>query len=582
MQKSTLLLQDEKALEKIKKGVDIIYGAVKRTLGPEAGTTLMYRTYNRGPRNVDDGFYTAEVIMPKDPHVRLVSEFFKEATMRTNRKVGDGTSATTTIAGVLFNDVYRKLQGKQRGYSAGAKTETKGVMQLKREILAEAKPIKEAIKAASKPIADLKDLEKISAISLGEDSELSKTVAKMAFEVGIDGFIDVVEGYKGEVETEIVKGMRFPAKTCGKAFITKPERFEMEIENCPIFITNHKLDNDMLVRYMISTFNVTNIILVAPDFSDDVLVNMVLARKENGTFVWPVKAPALRTEIMEDMAVYCGATLCDKNAGGKLQAVTPLHLGFVEKLIVKDAETREDAILIGGTGSKDKAKQVDEEVEEKGKKVTKKKIVKTNAIQERIEILRGQLAETKEPQFKKLLERRIASMASAGGIIRVGSPTDAETLPLKLKVEDDVFACRAALRSGYVPGGGLCLKKIADDLPDTHILKEALLAPYNQIQENAGGSLEIGKDVIDPADAVYYAVEYATSVVASLITVKNLIPEEPELAHEEGNMAISRAILLAVFAWKRQQGIMTDNEKEQDMDLRGGLTEDEFIRENQD
>ena len=106
--KPTLIAQDGKALQFIKEGVDLIYGAVRRTLGPEARTTLMYRTFNRGPRLVDDGFYTSECIVPKNPFVKLASEFFKEATMRTNRRVGDGTSATTVIAGKLLTPSTQK------------------------------------------------------------------------------------------------------------------------------------------------------------------------------------------------------------------------------------------------------------------------------------------------------------------------------------------------------------------------------------------------------------------------------------------------------------------------------------------
>ena len=546
--KHTLIAQDGQALRYIKQGVDLIYGAVKRTLGPEAGTTLMYRTFNRGPRNVDDGFYTAEVIIPKNPFVKLASEFFKEATMRTNRKVGDGTSATTVVAGVLFNDVYSKLQAKTQGYSSG-KT-SGGVMQMKRDILESAKEVKESITKSAKPIKSLADLQKIASISLGEDGELSKTIASMAFDVGVDGFIDVVEGHKGEVETEVIKGMRFPAKVCGKAFVNKPERFEMVVEDCPVFITNYKMDNDLLSRFVVSKFESTKAILIAPDFSEQVLVNMVLAR-QNGTFLWPVKVPSLRTEQMEDLAVYCGAKLYDKNKGDKLEHFKKEDLGSLEKLIVKDVETKEDAIALGGRGIGDVAA--------------------------RIKTLRGQLEETKEPQFKMLMERRIASMASAGGVIRVGSPTDAESLPLKLKIEDVVYACKAALKSGYVKGGGVCLKEIADKLPDEHILKTALLAPYKQIQENAGGSLDIGKDVIDPADAVYYAVEHATSVVSSLITVKNLIPEAPENEAGEGEMAIANAIDGYVKAWKREKGIMTENEKLQQQDMNGGLSAEESI-----
>ena len=197
---------------------------------------------------------------------------------------------------------------------------------------------------------------------------------------------------------------------------------------------------------------------------------------------------------------------------------------------------------------------------------------------ERINILKGQLAETKEPQFQMLMKRRIASMASAGGVIRVGSPTDAESLPLKLKIEDCVFNCRASLKSGFVKGGGLCLKEIADKLPENHILKNALLFPYRQIQTNAGGSLEIGNEVIDSSDSIYYAVEHATSVVASLITIKNLIVEEPEILQGEGEMKLAEAFDNAILAWKKKEGILTENEKLAMQDANGGLSMDEISK----
>lgn len=566
MSNHTLLAQDAEALKHIKEGVDIIYGAVKRTLGPEAKTTLMYRTYNRGPRLVDDGFYTAEVIVPKNPYVKLASEFFKEATMRTNRRVGDGTSATTTIAGVLFNDLYTKISTQTRGYGANSGSK---VMELRREVLKEAKDIKEKIRQSSTPVTSVETLEKISAISLGEETELSKTVAGMAYEVGVDGFIDVVEGYKGEVETEVIKGMRFPAKVCGKAFVNKPERYEMVVEDSAVFVTNHKLDNDALVAFLIKQLAETKLIIIAPDFSEQVLVNMILAR-QNGSFIWPIKVPSLRTEQLEDIAVYCGAKLFDKNKGDKLQHVKPEHAGYLRKITVKDAETKEDAIILGGKGTEEISFMDGE------------KMVTSTPVQERIKTLRGQLEETQDQGFQKLMERRIASMASAGGVIRVGAPTEAESLPLKLKIEDVVYACRAALRSGYVKGGGLCLKEIADELPDTHILKKALLGPHNQIQENAGGFLEIGDEVIDPTDAVYYAVEHATSVVASLITVGNLIPEAPEIENGEGDMLLAQAAKKYVYFWAKKEGLLSESEKAMMDDARLGMTEDEWSTTHSD
>lgn len=549
--KSTQVVSDKRVLEILKKGVDAITVPVAKTFGPEAGTTLMYRTYNRGPRNVDDGFYTSEVIVPKDPHTRLVSEFFKEATMRTNRKVGDGTSATTIIAGALFNDLYSKLAPKIEGFSTKESNKSVGVMTLKREILKEADVIKEKIKEVAKPIKDLKDLEKIASISLGEANDLSKTVAKLAFEVGTEGFIDVVEGYKGEVEVERVEGMRFRAKIADKAFLNKKEQFKMEVTDCPVFITNFKLDNILVVDSLIQKFQQAKIILIAPDFSNAVLTKMAISF-ESGLQIWPVKVPSVRTEQLEDMAVFFGATLVDKNKGMKLETVVGDELGKIQKLIVSDVETGEDAIAIGGAGEA------------------------SQSLKDRIKTLQGQLVETKEPQFKMLMERRIASLASAGGTIRVGSPTDAESLPLKLKVEDVVGACRAALRGGYVKGGGLCLKEIAEALPQGHILKNALLSPYNQIQINSGG-IAISKDIIDPADAIFYAVEHATSVVASLITIKTLVAEEPEIQEGEGEVMMAKALNRAVYYFAKEKNILSENEKLAMLDANGGMLMEEKI-----
>jgi hypothetical protein len=42
------------------------------------------------------------------------------------------------------------------------------------------------------------------------------------------------------------------------------------------------------------------------------------------------------------------------------------------------------------------------------------------------------------------------------------------------------------LQEGYVKGGSLCLKEIAEKLPE-NILTESLKEPWNQIQKNAAG-----------------------------------------------------------------------------------------------
>lgn len=540
MAKTTKTLLDEKARAAVRKGVLAIYEPVRRTLGPAGRNALLYRTFNRGSRITNDGVTLSEVINPKDEFEELAATTFKEAAKLTNQRAGDGTTTTIVIGGKLFEEVWRARQEAGtavRSKTAGAQS---NVMELRKQILTAAVEVKAKIKEAAKPVKTLAELEKVAMVSV-EDEELGKTIAKMAWEAGVDGYIDTVEGYKGEIETELIKGMRFPAKVPAKAFVNNPARYEMVATDCPVVLTNIAITNAVQVNGFTQHLKTSKLIIFAPSFSDEVLVNCAQAIKQ-GFFVFPVLTPSLRTEQYEDLAVYCDAVFVNKDAGGKLENIRDAHLGFLEKLVVKDSEAKEDAVATGGKGA----------VETGGK----------SKIGERIETLKGQLVEMKQEQFKKLIERRIANMASAVGVIRVGAPSQAEGLYKKLKIEDAVYAAKAALRGGYVKGGGTCLTEIAAKLPPS-ILTTALNAPFEQIQENAGGALEVGKEVIDPAEVVWWAVENATSVVAHLITVDILVPEEKETNPGEGYEAIADSIMAFTRFWAKREGLLKESEMEE-------------------
>lgn len=564
MTRPTRTLLDDKARLAVLNGVNAIFEPVRRTFGPQGRNALLYRSYNRGGRITNDGYTVAECQEPKNISERLAAAAFKEACKRTNEKVGDGTTGTAIVAGQLFNDLYIRLSKNSNAFSSASKA---GVMTIKRELEETAEKVKEAIKEAAVKVTTLEELTKIATVSV-EDPELGKTIASIAFEVGVDGFIDVVEGYKGEIETEVIKGMRFPAKIAGKAFVNNPARYEMVAQDCPVFITNYALDNvqELAPLFQAVRKEHSKLIVVAPSFSDPVLIGMLGAARESGYVIYPVKAPSLRTEQFDDLAVYCGAVFFDKARGKKLNTFTLRDLGFLEKLIVKDTEAREDAVATGGNGAI-----------EQTMKNSEGETVSVSYIKDRVEMLKGQLAETKEETFKKLMERRIASMASAVGVVRVGDSTQASSLYRKLKIEDAVYACKAALRGGSVKGGGLCLKEIADKLPEGDLLKNALLAPYDQIQSSVEGGIEIPDTIIDPAEAVYYAVEHAVGVVANLITVDIITPEEEDPIPGEGELMIARAINRFVVNDMVHNGQIQENQREMELDRMGGLSVEEKL-----
>lgn len=575
--KLTSTIEGKRAQEAINAGVNAIYNPVRKSLGPHAKKALIYRLYGRGARIADDGHFIAEAQEPKDPYIRQVASVFKEACKRTNEKVGDGTATTATIAGKLWNECNRSMMGETSEYTA-KKTGKASTTTMRANILASASLVKDAIKLAAKKVETLESLERIAVVSLGnviDGERIGKIVAKMAWEVGVDGFIDTVEGYKGEIETELIKGMRFPAKPGAKAFVNNPSRYEMLMQDCHVLVTNFTLDNAAEHGNTFAKLNekTSKLVVIAPSFSDNVLQNMIAANKA-GFFIYPVKAPSLRTEQFEDISIYFGADFIDKNKGRSMKTVQFRELGFVEKLVVKDTENREDATALGGAGTKNVSLN-----DTAGVTATPvlAASISTNPVHNRVEMLKSQLKETREDSFKKLLERRIAAMASAVGVIRVGDSTIASSLDLRMKIEDAVYASKSALRGGYVKGGGLCLKEIADTLPENDILKAALMAPYNEIQSSVEGGIEIGSDITDPMEAEFYAVEHATQVVGNLITVDTITVELDEINPAEGMFAIARMIGEYVISQKKHLGQLAENEEEMERDRLGGLTVDEHM-----
>lgn len=549
----TKTLMGVKAREAIIKGVNAIYEPVRLTLGPEGGNALLYRTYNRGPRITNDGVTIAKVIEPKDEFTAIAAQTFREAAEKTNEKAGDGTTTTIVIAGKLINGIFATMGDATSSIQTKATGVTGGVMSLKKDMLHAMKGVVDAIKAKAVKVETIEDLIKIATVAV-EDAELGKVIAEIVWKVGVDGHVDVVEGYKGEIETEIIEGMRVPAKVGAKAFVTNPARFEMVAEQIPTVVTNFAFDNPAQLGFCnVQTLETNKLAIFAPSFSETVLLELIKAWKQN-FHIFPICTPSLRTEQYQDLAIYTASTFVNKDEGMQLKRIEKKDLGSAEKIVVKDVDAREDAAVIGGGGA-----------QEREVKMGKDWIKTKSAVTERIKILQDQVEETKSDPMKKLLLRRIASMGSAVGVIRVGAPSQAESLYRKLKIEDATYSCKAALQEGYVKGGGLCLKEIAEEL-DNSILTPALKAPYEQIQQNAEGTLEIPDEVIDPAKVVRLSVEHAISVAAHLVTAKIIIPEERDTSPGEGYREIAQALMTGVKFWARHQGLIKENELEMDRD----------------
>ena len=144
-----------------------------------------------------------------------------------------------------------------------------------------------------------------------------------------------------------------------------------------------------------------------------------------------------------------------------------------------------------------------------------------------------------EPQDRAFLEGRIARLTANVATIYVGGASAVERGEVKLRVDDAVCAAKSALAGGVVPGGGVCLRDIADQLnipylsgPYKDLLENSDLQP-DDFAEGVGYNLKTGvadsmlkQHIIDPAIVIKEAVINSHSVIAKLITTQMALAYE--------------------------------------------------------
>ena len=165
---------------------------------------------------------------------------------------------------------------------------------------------------------------------------------------------------------------------------------------------------------------------------------------------------------------------------------------------------------------------------------------------ERIENVKKSIKKEKNPFLKKKQQDRLAMLSGKVGVVKVGADSKVELKEKKDRVEDAIYATKAALKEGIVPGGGVALLNAAQEITPSNwgeeILLNAIKAPFHTILDNAGidnqdepmlgqginvtdGKLceMIQAGIIDPVLVTKTALKNAVSVVSTIISADCVI-----------------------------------------------------------
>jgi len=460
------------------------------------------------------------------------AQLVSEVASKTNDIAGDGTTTATVLA--------------QSIVSEGLKNVTSGAnpLGIRRGIEQATQKAVEELQNISTPVESKEAIVQVGEVSSGS-KQVGQYIADAMDKVGNDGVITIEDSQGIDTELDVVEGMQFDRGYLSQYMVTDNEKMEADLDNPYILITDKKISNiqDILPLLEQVVQQSKPLLIIADDIDGEALPTLVL-NKIRGTFnVVAVKAPGFgdrRKAMLEDIAVLTGATVITEDLGLELKDATMDSLGRANKVTVD----KDNTTIVEGAGD-------------------------STAIEDRVQLIKNQVAETTSDFDREKLQERLAKLAGGVAVIKVGAATETEQKELKLRIEDALNAARAGVEEGMVSGGGTALVNVinkvaeldADDdaITGVNIVLRALEEPVRQISENAGfeGSVIIEKlkgeklgigfnaatgqwvnmvdaGIVDPTKVVRSALQNAASISALLLSTEAVIADRPD---ESGNDA---------------------------------------------
>ena len=524
---------DDDARKRVLAGAEILYNAVKTTMGPKGRNVVISKSYG-SPTVTHDGVTVAKGVDIADVDdetlgYKVGAELIKQAASKMNDLAGDGTTTVTVLT-------YHILSEANKLIAAGHNPMLlrKGLEAASFDVISNLSGYAEDIHGKKSRVAE------IATISAG-DAEIGNLIADVIDKVGKDGVVTVEEGQGLQLESEVVEGFTFDRGFVSPYMVTDTGRMEAVYDKAAVVITDKKISSIqefLPLLEKLAQSGKKDLVLIAEEVEGEALGTLILNRLKGVFNTVAIKAPAFgdrRKDILNDIAILTGAEVITEDRGMSFENVDTDVVGSARKVIVNKDETT----IIEGGGN-------------------------TTEVAARIKQINAQIDQATSEYDKENLEKRRAALSGKVAVIKVGGATETEIEEKKYRVDDAVHAVKAALEEGIVPGGGVTLinlsssvKSLASDddaaTAGKQLLVKALEQPFRILMENAGlnpdewlPQVKAGKPgqgvnlnkpgklvdlkangVIDPARVTKEAIQSAVSIAGTSMTMGALVVEVP-------------------------------------------------------
>ena len=499
------IISGKELRDKTCEAINILCDTVKQTLGPK-GYNVIIDHSNFSPFITNDGVTIAQNIESDDPVLGGIIELAKEASIKTNENVGDGTTTTLVLLQALINNGYALLDSGKNSQI------------LKNELNLGLKEILTILNNMKKNITQ-EMIEMISTVSANDD-EMGKLASEVTSKVDNKSAILIKEDFHNILKVNYIKGYSCSVSHPLEYYFQDKNSFSFQ--NACVLIINDIMENVESIDFILNDIIDDNrcLILIAKDF-DSYFINEIMSlnldNKVNCFMVRLCECGLRERYVQKDIEILTKGIIVEN-----IQHITNANVEVVKNLYVDREILRLDF-------------EVDSDISDYNNKL--------------IEDL------NKCDYFDlDFFEKRVAMFTQGLAEVIIGAPTKVEVHEKRMRF-DDALSSAYASKNGYLLGGGVSLLNASailnDDTDGNIIWKKALLKPFEQIMENSALPIsEISSEIvnsnyskvynvhtdsyenssntkiIDAFDVVVNSLTNACSIAVMLLTTNSLVINE--------------------------------------------------------
>ena len=417
---------------KIKEALELLCDTVSKTLGP-SGNNILLDTKDLAPFITNDGVTIASSISSSDEATKALLEIIKEASMKTNEMVGDGTTTTLVLLKAIYDLGLKEIEKGTSLYN------------LKQIWHEELKKILDEIERKSrKPTTN--DLYQI-AYSACNDEVLSKVSVETILKVKTKNAIKILASKTKETYFDYVNGYVLNSFLSHEYFLNGDDK--IAITHPYVLIYKGFLNSLEEISSMINPLlkDKESIILMTEGYSKELKETCLSLYYEKKVYIYLLELPTYDSMLFE---LY-------KDLESLLKFNN--NIGYLKEVVF----TREETILFSNQDTN------------KRKEELKKEILMCHSNYQ-----------------KEDLQRRLSMLETGLCTIYVGGYTEVEKKEKIMRLEDALCSLEVSFY-GVNIGSGVTLYQIKKENKNL-LLSEILDIPLKQIILNKGiSNLELEK-----------------------------------------------------------------------------------------